>query len=73
MVTTDCKGCGKKIVWAKITTRDGAPGVIPLDASAPCYTLKMVNGEMRGEREYMAFVSHFATCSQANKFSKGAK
>lgn len=74
MVTIACKGCGKKIAYARITKADGQPGVIPLDVSAPCYTMIMdETGQMVGTREHMAFVSHFATCAKANDFSKGTK
>lgn len=74
MVTTECKGCGKKIIYARIVKQDGTPGIIPLDSSAPCYKLRMDDtGAMEGAREYMSFVSHFSTCSDANKFSKGVK
>jgi hypothetical protein len=48
---------------------------VPLDPRAPCYR---VVATVQGagtliEREHLAYVSHFATCSAANTFSHGHK
>lgn len=59
-----CQGCGKRIVWGE--TKDGAR--VPLDPVPPVY--KFVNGYLE---RVDASVSHFATCSVANKFSRGNK
>lgn len=73
MKTSRCKGCGRPIVWA--TKEDG--GKVPLDATAPVFALTEVADEIgaaepvvlakRAERH---LVSHFATCSHANEFSR---
>lgn len=67
MSESNCKGCGKPIVWAK--TKAGKN--VPLDPRAPVYELKK---DFAGERyadltDDAFFVSHFSTCSQANQFS----
>lgn len=66
MTEQPCKGCGKAIVWAKSDT--GA--TIPLDPQAPVYTL---NEDGTCARNKDAMVTHFATCPNANQFSKGGK
>ena len=58
---TSCKGCGREIVWAE----DDKGTKIPLDPRAPVY--QVVDGV--AVRNTKAMVSHFATCSQANRFS----
>jgi hypothetical protein len=62
-----CRGCGRKILWIEWGGRK-----IPLDAVAPCY-VRLVDKETRDEvwaqGKGHAFVSHFATCRQANQFS----
>ena len=61
-----CRGCGKPIKWAQI---DGKK--IPIDLKPPVY-YRGDDGEWHrfaGE----AGVSHFATCSDANKFSGSNK
>lgn len=72
-----CRGCGKKILWAR--TSDGRR--IPLDPSAPVYVLlsDAECGDQNGpvvilhpaaDRKLKGpWVSHFATCPQANQFS----
>ena len=67
-----CKGCGKKVIWVTITKADGTTGQLPLDPSAPVYEVDPVSPAI-GERTKTAFVSHFATCPQANLFSGGKK
>lgn len=68
--TSLCRGCGKKIIWG--VTPDGKK--IPLDAVAPVYH---VVGEdactPTAERASACFVTHFATCPDANRFSRGNK
>ena len=62
-----CKGCGKEITWG--TTVDGK--IIPLDVSAPVYAASPDGPTV--VRSYIAWVSHFATCSRANDFSGSRK
>lgn len=75
-----CRGCGREIIWG--TTEDGKK--IPLDPRAAVYVLgpKAIGdsdryGETRGDqivkRTTLAMVSHFVTCSAANKFSGSNK
>lgn len=62
-----CKGCGKLIEWIEIIEdTPGGPTTkrIPLDSRAPTYQL---NGEKWARSS--AYVSHFATCASANRFS----
>ncbi len=70
---SECKGCGKKIIWGQ--TAEGKK--IPLDAVAPVYNVIVGNsGDERLEhivRAESAYVSHFATCPDDNRFSKGGK
>jgi len=74
MAESKCKGCGKKIVWAK----DENGTKHPLDLVAPVYQITSPelpeNEDMPLCRRAQAtYVSHFATCSQANLFGKGRK
>lgn len=64
---SQCKGCGRPIVWG--VTVDGKR--IPLDPSAPTYRVCRADGDgtVEVERTEAVFVSHFATCSQADMFS----
>lgn len=55
-----CKGCGAQILWVKSGDKS-----IPLDLKPPCYD--------RDGQRVEAFVSHFATCPQANRFSGSSK
>lgn len=59
-----CKGCGKPITWGI----DPEGKRIPLDPSAPVYAY--ASETQQCERTGLALVSHFATCPDANKFSK---
>ena len=66
-----CKGCGRKILWAR--TDDGR--AIPLDAVAPVYEVATVESAERGDtlvarRATDSFVSHFVTCPNRQQFSK---
>ena len=63
-------GCGKPIVWAL----DENSKRIPLDPRAPVYrVVENEAGETICWREPQAMVSHFATCSHANEFSRSKK
>ena len=69
-----CKGCGAEILWAK----NENDKMIPLDAKALVYVLTIredMETEARCQRaeKGRAYVSHFATCSKANKFSGSKK
>ncbi len=62
--------CGHTIIWA--TDEKGTKH--PLDAVAPVYEHVSNDGNnVTVRRRSMAWVSHFATCRLANKFSKGKK
>lgn len=65
---SDCKGCGKPIVWMK----SEAGKNIPLDPKPPVYKIdRDFSGapicRLISDDSYM--VSHFATCPKANMFS----
>lgn len=67
MVTTKCKGCGKEIIFGS-----GPRGQrIPIDMKPPVY--QIVDDPDADSpmvmRVALAGVSHFATCSEANRFS----
>jgi hypothetical protein len=69
-----CKGCGKMMVWGRTPTGSW----LPLDPVPPVYAVVKIRdfeGRERPEvvRNMMAFVSHFTTCAQVNRFSKGGK
>ncbi len=61
--TTPCKGCGKPVVFV----RDAAGKTQILDPRAPCW---IVDANGIAQRVQNAMVTHFATCSKANDFSK---
>lgn len=65
-----CKGCGREIVWA-LNSETGKR--VPLDPMAPVYFLIERSREDGGNECQRApaqmYVSHFATCPQANDFS----
>lgn len=75
--TTPCKGpkCGKPIIWSAITKEDGTPGKMPLDPRAPCYEIVGTGGlpasGATARRAPNAYVSHFATCADVNRFTGG--
>lgn len=70
-----CRGCDRKIIWARLydeETNKLTEKLIPCDAVAAVYFV-----EPRGEdnvitasRRRDCFVSHFVTCSKANRFTK---
>lgn len=64
-----CKGCGKKIVWG--LTPEGKS--IPLDPTPRVYEIDPGAEPIDGKHNVVhlpnAAVTHFATCSQANRFS----
>jgi SH3-like domain-containing protein len=75
--TTACRGCGKQVLFV----RDATGVTVPLDPAPPVWHriydpddgrhFWIKDGSASGERT--AFVSHFATCTRANDFSKGGK
>ncbi len=68
-----CRGCGKRIVWG--ITDDGKK--IPLDPTPPVYEFTPLVGEtlngLKVRRAATAYVSHFSTCPDANRFSGSKK
>lgn len=68
-----CKGCGKEILWA--VDADGKR--IPLDTKPPVYQFWQVPTKdgvvMRCDWTKIHAVSHFATCPEANRFSKSKR
>lgn len=73
--TTPCKGCGKLIIFAK--NENGA--ILPLDLRPPLYVAyQAADGVLRCRQikthdHLYPCVTHFATCSHANEFSKKGK
>lgn len=66
-----CKGCGKNIEWIEhVNVVTGEVKKIPLDPTPPTYRFNPVTSLW--ERSD-AMVSHFATCKNANDFSKTKK
>lgn len=69
---SNCRGCGKKIIWA--VTVDGKK--IPLDPTPPTYGAAD-DSEIHTDGQFIgrsrAMVSHFATCPKANDFSGSKK
>lgn len=66
--TTQCKGCGRKVIFAK--DEEGKTQI--LDAVSPVYSTDttFVDGTITVVRDRDAFVSHFITCPDRAKFSK---
>ena len=67
--TSPCSGCGKPIVWGV----DGVGHRIPLDPTPPVYDTELFMGRVSANRRKSAMVSHFATCPNANEFSRGKR
>jgi len=70
--TSQCKGCGREIVWGE----DEGGRKIPLDPRPAVYVVvrKTPTGtELLAKRTSQAMVSHFVTCTAANKFSGSKK
>ena len=65
-----CRACGKGIAFVQ-----GSNGkAIPLDVVAPAYRVVTgPDGTLRAERAEDAYVSHFATCTDPQRFSKGKR
>ena len=72
--TVPCKGCGRPVIFVTAFRADGTTTTVPLDPSAPIYA-REPDGEGGGvwsrvdPKTAPIFVSHFATCSNANQFS----
>lgn len=66
--TTACKGCSKPVLFI----RDEHGTLQCLDTVAPVFARirDRDDGQPQIIRMVTAYVSHFATCPQANKFSK---
>jgi hypothetical protein len=67
---TNCKACGKKIVYAQAPAADGSGRLVtvPLNVIAPVYVIVDVGAEVRAERAPAnTFVSHFATCKKVEQ------
>lgn len=77
MTTTNCKGCGRPMVWA--VTADGKR--IPLDPKPAIYMVvaepgggdhvcqrAKVPAEVTDGKEALFMVTHFATCPKASQF-----
>ena len=71
-----CRGCGRPVRWAFIDGKN-----VPLDPIAPIY-MRIYSPDtqehfwVRDERlddEPLALVSHFATCPEANRFSRNRR
>lgn len=70
MADSFCKGCGKKIIWAKTT--DGK--TVPLDPVPPTWELH--SHDEKGNaiwKRCSAMVSHFITCPDRDEFSVSRK
>lgn len=67
-----CRGCGKEIVFADLVDDQGIfiGKSVPLDPKPPVYE---INSDGTAERRRGAMVSHFATCTEANRFSGSRK
>lgn len=71
-----CKACGRKLWFVEHIKPDGKKSVIPLDVETPVYDVMCYQEggkPVELANRINAFVSHFVTCPQANKFSKGNK
>jgi hypothetical protein len=65
MTTSNCKGCGKPILWAQSPT----VAMIPLSKVANAY--EVFNGKaVKIDTLNGIYISHFLVCPNANQFSK---
>ena len=75
-----CRACGARILWLKTTKGKNIPcdpGVIRFHAAGGPETFVTVDGKVeRGQRQKdgaaWGYISHFATCPQADRFRKKA-
>jgi len=66
--TSECKLCGKPVVWAEGKLATGAPAKLPLDAKAPCYVVtRKFMSSIGCERASEAMVLHHAVCEGLRK------
>ena len=73
-----CRACGARILWLKTTKGKNMPvdpGVIRFHAAGGPETFVTVNGKVeRGARSTtgaeLGYISHFATCPEADRFRK---
>lgn len=63
-----CKECNKPIVWANIDEKN-----IPLDPSCPTYFEFIAPDGKKLWKKSSAYVSHFSTCTNPNRFSGSGK
>lgn len=71
-----CKGCGKPIVWGARTSATGERVRVPCDPRPPVYRVVGVwpdDGTPKVARVDDAMVTHFATCPNANDFSRSKR
>lgn len=66
-----CRGpsCRRRVLMA-VNQATGKP--IPLDVTPPVYRVERRNGQLVAVRTPASFVSHFATCPDAGRFSSSA-
>ena len=65
-----CRGCERPILWALLPVENGPPKRIPLDTTPATYEVTGFDDDGTPiVRRANAYVSHFATCPQANQFS----
>lgn len=72
----ECQGCGKRILFARVTKLDGEEGHVPLDPVPAVYHVAYNedgSAEATKATRHRVMVSHFATCPKANEFSGGKK
>lgn len=80
LATSPCRGCGKPIIWI---AEEKTGKKIPLDPRPPVYEVtesfdareknEPANRITFGRRNLKAYVSHFATCPDADRFSGSRK
>lgn len=83
MKTTPCAACKRPLIFATLRDADGQPilhesgpkagrpKVIPLDARSPVYEAieDIDTGQVVAVRARTCYVSHYATCTDPNRFS----